>query len=57
MSEMINKDLIDLLNINNNISLVIHNVRDITGIISDSSTFVEKGRIKVTILNPIDLSL
>lgn len=57
MSEMINKDLIDLLNINNNISLVIHNVRDIIGIISDSSTFVEKGRIKVTILNPIDLGL
>lgn len=57
MSEMINKDLIDLLNISNNISLVIHNVRDIIGIISDSSTFVEKGRIKVTILNPIDLSL
>lgn len=57
MSEMINKDLIDLLNISNNISLVIHNVRDITGIISDSSTFVEKGCIKVTILNPIDLGL
>lgn len=57
MSEMINKDLIDLLNISNNISLVIHNVRDIIGIISDSSTFVEKVRIKVTILNPIDLSL
>lgn len=57
MSEMINKDLIDLLNISNNISLVIHNVRDIIGIISDSSTFVEKVRIKVTILNPIDLGL
>lgn len=56
LGEVIDKSLDDLLLISKNVSMIIHNVRDIIKVFPNSSIFVEIGSTEITILNPINLS-